>query len=215
MIQLHEQHRPTSWADLIGQDKIAAKVDLLRKRGLAGRAYWISGSSGTGKTCVARLLANEVAEPYNVDEFDAGELTPSRLRDIERRSASRGLGDKTGLAYVVNESHALRRDTIARLLVTLERLHSHCLWAFTTTNSGEAELFEDCHDAAPLLSRCIKLELTRRDLTRAFALRVKHIAEAENLDGRPVAQYERLLKDCRNNMRMAIQRVESGEMRLG
>ena len=58
---LTETYRPTTWADVIGQNKIVKRIDTLRPRGLAGRAYWISGQTGTGKTTIARLIAAEVA----------------------------------------------------------------------------------------------------------------------------------------------------------
>jgi len=64
-VQLHEQHRPRNWSDVVGQDKVVARIEGLRKRGLAGRAYWISGQSGTGKTTIARLIATEVANEFN------------------------------------------------------------------------------------------------------------------------------------------------------
>ena len=51
---LTEQYRPQAWADVVGQDKIVQRIQALAKRGLAGRAYWISGQSGTGKTTIAR-----------------------------------------------------------------------------------------------------------------------------------------------------------------
>ena len=63
-MQLHEQYRPRSWSEVVGQDKAIAKVKLLAKRGLAGRAYWITGQSGTGKTTIARLIAAEVASEW-------------------------------------------------------------------------------------------------------------------------------------------------------
>jgi hypothetical protein len=77
-MQLHEQYRPKTWAEVVGQEKAIAKINALRPRGLAGRAYWISGQSGTGKTTIARLLAREVADPINIDEVDATDLSAAR-----------------------------------------------------------------------------------------------------------------------------------------
>jgi DNA polymerase III gamma/tau subunit len=49
-MQLTEQYRPQTLDDVVGQDKIIQRIRGLAKRGLAGRAYWLSGQSGTGKT---------------------------------------------------------------------------------------------------------------------------------------------------------------------
>lgn len=58
MKPLYEAHRPQSWDEVVGQDKAVSKLLALKERvGLAGRAYWISGQSGTGKTTIARLIA--------------------------------------------------------------------------------------------------------------------------------------------------------------
>jgi hypothetical protein len=94
----------------------------------------------------------------------------------------------------------------------LERIPSHVVWIFTTTTEGEQGLFEDYDDAGPLLSRCLSLPLARRDLAKAFAQRCKDIAEKEGLDGRPIDQYVRLIQKHRQNLRAALQEVESGAM---
>ena len=49
MQPLFEKYRPRTWADVIGQEKIGRRIDVLRRRGLGGRAYWITGASGTGR----------------------------------------------------------------------------------------------------------------------------------------------------------------------
>ena len=41
-MQLTEQYRPRTWDDVAGQDKIIQRIKGLAKRGLAGRAYWLS-----------------------------------------------------------------------------------------------------------------------------------------------------------------------------
>ncbi len=72
---------------------------------------------------------------------------------------------------------------------------------FTSTVEGTDSLFEEYDDASPLLSRCLRLDLSRRDLAKAFAVRAKEIAEKEGLDGRPLDQYVRLVQKHRQNSR--------------
>src|SRR6516165_3479665 len=207
-MNLFEKYRPSSWSEVVGQPKVIEIIDRLRPRGLTGRAYFLSGASGTGKTTIALLIAREVADEVCIEEYDAGELTGPMIRDLERRLAVKGLG-KGGRAIVVNEAHGLKPEAIRALLVALERIPSHALWCFTTTQEGKETLF-DKEDASPLMSRCLRLDLARRDLAKPFAERCRQIAQAEGLDGLPIERYVRLLQECRNNLRAALQAVEAG-----
>jgi len=179
MQPLCKQYRPRSWSEIVGQDKVVRRIEGLRRRGIGGRAYWISGQSGTGKSSIAWLLAREIAEDLGIDEIDAQDCTPSRITELERTFQTKVLGSKGGRAIVVNEAHALRKDAIRKLLVVLERLPSHVLVIFTTTCEGQESLFEEHIDADPLLSRCLELPLSRRGLAEPFARRAHEIAAAE------------------------------------
>jgi replication-associated recombination protein RarA len=216
-MRLWEKHRPKTWAEVIGQAKVLAIIDRLRKGGgLAGRAYYLSGASGTGKTSIAYLIAGEVAAPWAIEEVDGTQVTAAWLNRVEDTWGSIPLGGdgKTGRAYCINEAHGLSGFAVKRLLSLLEdrNLPRHVVVLFTSTVDGLA-LFEDGQtDAHPLLSRCTQLALTSQGLCKLFAKRAKEIAESEGLDGQPVAKYERLAADEHNNMRAILSRIEEGVM---
>ena len=211
MTQLHERYRPREWSEVVGQPKALERIEALRPRGFGGRSFFLSGASGVGKTTIARLLAAEVADDWFIEELDASELTPPRLRDIENAMSLYGLG-RGGRAYIVNEAHGLRRDTIRQLLVLLERLPEHVLIVFTTTKAGQEQLFDDCGDTAPLLSRCVVIPLTNQGLSAPFAARAQTIAQAEGINGQPTETYRGLAQRCKNNLRAMLQAIDAGEL---
>lgn len=209
--QLYEKYRPRTWAEVLGQEKTVERIKALAQRGLAGRAYWVSGSSGTGKTTIARLLAAEIADDWYVEEIDATGLSAAALVKMESSFQTYSMG-KGGRALIINEAHGLNKPAVRQLLVLLERLPSHVMVIFTTTTEAQETFFDDKEDAGPLLSRCLRFDLSRRGLAQVFAQRAHEIASKEGLNGRPIEQYVRLAQDCRNNMRAMLQAVESGAM---
>lgn len=208
MQPLSEKYRPRTLDDVVGQDKAVAA--LRKVRGFGGRAFWVSGPSGTGKTTLARIIAGEVADPSMTVELVARDLTADRMRDIVDTLGLYGWG-KGGRAVIVNEAHGLSRMMIERLLDALESIPQHAVWVFTTTKDGEEGLFEDQQDAGPLLSRCVKVRTTNQGFAEAFAARAMTIAQAEGLDGVPIGEYVKLARKCKNNARAILQAIDSGE----
>lgn len=209
---LYEKYRPHCLDEVLGQDKAVKKIRLLLQRGWGGRAWWLCGASGTGKTTLARIIADHGADDFYVTEYDSADaLTVAAIDAMETDMRYLAPG-KGGRAYIINEAHGLRKQIIRRLLGLLERLPSHVCVVFTTTKTGESSLFDDQIDAHPLLSRCAKIELTNQGLAKVFAEHCRRVATIEGLNGRPIEQYVRLAQACKNNCRQMLMAIECGDM---
>jgi len=212
MKTLYEKHRPTSFDEVLGQEKAISKVKRLLERGWGGRAWWISGASGTGKTTIGRIIAGCGADNFYITEYDSADaMSVSEIDRLEQDMSYLAPG-KGGRAYIINEAHGLRKPIIRRLLGLLERIPGHVCIVFTTTKTGESSLFDEQIDAHPLLSRCSKIELTNQGLAKVFAEHCQKIATRENLNGKPLQNYIKLAQSCKNNCREMLMAIEAGDM---
>jgi len=207
-MRLDEKYRPRCFGDVAGQTKA---VRILSAVDCSGRGIYITGKSGTGKTTLALITAERVTGCIEgITETTGRELTPNRIKDwFQTISTGRGLYG--GYSLIVNESHGMSRPVIEILLNVLESLPAWACIIFTTTREGH-DLFEDQIDSAPFESRCLRIELACRNITDPLATRCLEIAQAESLDGKPIGDYVKLLRDKRNNMRAALNHIEAGGM---
>jgi len=110
MATLTETYRPSTWSEVVGQDKAIGKLRAIGRNGFGGRAIWITGASGTGKTTLARIVAAEVASDWATIEVDAGE--GESAKDRRWRFAGNGL-DRGGSppTRMKNNEHEPRINT--------------------------------------------------------------------------------------------------------
>ena len=213
---LYTKYRPESWIDLVGQDKaVSVARRIIERKGFDRGAFFIdcagSNNSGTGKSSLAWVIANTLADPFFITEIPGAKLDKLTVSDIEKSAQlCSWSSDKPFRVWIVNEAHAITQGAVDLLLTFLEALPAHCVVILTTTRQPDEDLFGT--DNGPLYSRCHCLRLTNQGLAEPFAKRVKAIAEAEKLDGQPIEKYIALMRSCKNNMRRAIQLVEAGEM---
>ena len=107
MNSLAEKYRPRHFAAVVGQDDAISQIKYVLSRGWGGRAWWIAGASGTGKTTLARIIAEQGADDFYIEELDAQLLTPAALKELEIEMRYSAMSEKRGKAYIVNEAHGL------------------------------------------------------------------------------------------------------------
>ncbi len=134
MAVLYRTYRPAKWSEVIGQDHIvdALKESLTNAR--PAHAYLFSGSRGTGKTTVARILGKQLgAADEDIYEIDAA--SNRGIDDIRelREHVSVLPFSSPYKVYIIDEVHMLSKDAWNALLKTLEEPPKHVIFILATT----------------------------------------------------------------------------------
>lgn len=133
-VSLYRKYRPEEFSDVIGQDHIVDVLKASLKSGKVAHAYLFSGSRGTGKTSVARIIAREL----KTSENDLYEIDAASNRGVENvrelRESVRSLPfDSKFKVYILDEVHMLTKEAFNALLKTLEEPPAHVIFILATT----------------------------------------------------------------------------------
>lgn len=146
---LHIKYRPTSFAEVVGQDEVVRSLKGLLKGGSTPHSFLFIGPSGCGKTTLARILAKELkCEPSNIIEADAA--TKNGIDDVRSLTENLkylGFGDKPNKMIMLDECHALSKPAWQSLLKAVEEPPPHVFFAFCTTESSKVPetIVTRCH----------------------------------------------------------------------
>ncbi len=172
---LYRKFRPDTLADVKGQEHIVTTLKNQLAAGRIGHAYLFTGTRGTGKTTVAKILAravnceNPTAEgpcgecricraiaagaSMNVIEIDAASNNGvDNIREIvEEVSYSPAEGKYK--VYIIDEVHMRSAGAFNALLKTLEEPPSYVIFILATTEVHKLPI--------TILSRCQRYDFKR------------------------------------------------------
>ena len=177
---LARKYRPTTFAEMIGQDALVRTLTNAIASGRLAHAFVLTGVRGVGKTTTARILARALncvgpdgkggptADPCGVCEPCRSILADSNLDVMEMDAASRtGVDDIREIidgvrygpvasrykVYIIDEVHMLSKNAFNALLKTLEEPPPHVKFVFATTEIRKVPV--------TVLSRCQRFDLRR------------------------------------------------------
>src|SRR3989344_546734 len=131
---LYRTYRPAKWSEVIGQDSVVNTLKDSVENGKPSHAYLFSGSRGTGKTSVARILAKAL-KTADEDVYEIDAASNRGIDDIRelREHVSVMPFSSPFKVYIIDEVHMLTKDAWNALLKTLEEPPSHVIFILATT----------------------------------------------------------------------------------
>ncbi len=194
---LHHKYRPHTFAQLVGQEAIAATLTNALKSEKIAPAYLFTGPRGTGKTSSARILAKSLnclnsdqptpnpcgkcnvcesitrGTALDVIEIDAASNTGvDNIREIIEKAQFSPVQCRYKV-YVIDECHMLSTAAFNALLKTLEEPPERVIFVLATTDPQRV--------LPTIISRCQRFDYRRIPL-ESMVKHLKYIATQENID---------------------------------
>ena len=203
MSSLHVKYRPKTFSEVLGQERVCASLANVVSSN-RGHSFLFTGPSGTGKTTLARILANTIAgssaTDANIEEYDAATNTGiEAIRNVVHRASFRALGSSDIKAIIVDECHALSAAAWKALLKPIEEPPKHVYWMFCSTEPAKIP--------ATIKTRCISYVLEPLSEELLLELICK-VADAEGFTS-PDAVLECIAENSGGSPRQALVYLEA------
>ena len=122
-MKITQKFRPRNLSEVAAQKTAISQIEnSIARSGLAGSSWWISGATGTGKTSIARILAEEHTQTdFTIYEFVGREVSVDDIREYESRMAFCPMGK--GRCLIINEAQDLSDSVVSLLLSLVEKIN--------------------------------------------------------------------------------------------
>jgi DNA polymerase-3 subunit gamma/tau len=199
---LYRKYRPQTFADVMGQGHVVRTLQNAIAAGRVAHGYLFTGTRGTAKTTIARLLAKAlncesgngpVMEPCNqcaackaitagasIDVIEMDAASHRGVADIEevRKSVGYGPMELRYKVFIIDEAHQLSSDAKDAFLKTLEEPPANVVFILATTEPQSIPI--------TIRSRCQQFDFKRGSLAE-IATRLKFVLDAEGVTYTPDA----------------------------
>jgi DNA polymerase III subunit gamma/tau len=203
---LARKYRPSSFADLIGQDAVVRTVSNAFETGRIPQAWILTGVRGVGKTTTARILARAlnyelpdgsvkgptihmpalgvhcqaIMESRHMDVLEMDAASHTGVDDVRQINDSVRYAPASARykVYIIDEVHMLSTAAFNAFLKTLEEPPEHAKFVFATTEIRKVPV--------TVLSRCQRFDLRRVEADVLMA-HLANIATKEGVEVEPEA----------------------------
>jgi len=194
---LARRYRPQTFDEVVGQDHVARTLKKAIQSGRLAHAWLFTGTRGTGKTSMARILAKALnchaaqaptaspclkcdscqaiarGDDIDVVEIDAASNTQvDKTRQVVLEDAQYRPARSRFKVYIIDEVHMLSKASFNALLKTLEEPPPHVKFILATTEPEKV--------LPTILSRCQRYDF-RNIGTREIAAFLQRVCEQERV----------------------------------
>ena len=195
MEALYRKYRPSTFADVVGQEHIERTLKNAIEQDKVSHAYLFCGPRGTGKTTTARILAKAlmcekgptiepdgtceecqaIAQGTHPDVYELDAASRTGVENVREEIISRvsyAPTRGTWKVYIIDEVHMLSPGAFNALLKTLEEPPSYVIFILATTEVHKIPI--------TILSRCQRYDFKRISID-TITDRMKELMDTEQV----------------------------------
>ena len=153
METLATKYRPKEFSDVVSQEHIVESLNKQIVEKTFKNVYLFTGSSGCGKTTIARIMANMInnGEGHPIEIDAASNNGVDKIRNIVDHASERDIS--TYKVIIIDECHVLTNAAWQAFLKCLEEPPKYTIFIFCTTDPQKIP--------DTILNRVMRFNLTR------------------------------------------------------